>query len=79
MTWGSLAAEVGQGHRALSMTTDASSKSRRLQGALDITLKVLQPVLGLKSRAPTVTPLWMVPNRANAAAEAWIRDMVCPI
>lgn len=32
---------------ALSMTTDANSKYRRLEGAFDITLKARQPVLGL--------------------------------
>lgn len=64
---------------ALSMTTDANSKYRRLQGALDITLKALQPVLGLMFWAPTSTPLRTAPHRANAAAETRIRNIVCLI
>lgn len=64
---------------ALSMTTDTNSKYRRLQGALDITLKALQPVLGLMFRAPTLTPLRMAPHRVNAAVETWIRNIVCLI
>lgn len=64
---------------ALSMTTDANSKYCTSQGALDITLKALQPVLGLMFWAPTSTPLRMAPHRVNAAAETWIRNIVCPI